>query len=67
MINERDWEEDRFKWDYSTRQCGLCNGLFKGTRERVVCRECVHVVIPVPPRVKDALDLVVRNIDLGDE
>ncbi len=67
-MSERDWETlDRFKWDYSTRQCDLCDGLFKGTRERVVCRVCVHEERMVPPRVKDALDSVVRNIDLGDK
>ena len=69
-MNEEDWEIDSSdRWGYVLRNCGLCEGLFKGSRDRWLCRVCSlegKMKRMVPPRAKDALDPVVRNIDLGD-
>ncbi len=65
-MNEHDWENDSGRY---MNRCTQCHLLFLGHKHRSVCRVCdisgrmERMVAPV----KDALDPVKRNIDLGDE
>ena len=70
-MNERDWETD-FSGGYDgcyANICKMCINIFYGHKHRWICRVCElggkmeRMVAPV----RDALDPVVRNIDLGDE
>ncbi len=66
MMKERSWLVD-LPGGYMNR-CSSCNSLFLGHKHRRVCRVCgPEVMKKMVARVKDALDPVVRNIDLGDE
>ncbi len=69
-MTERDWETD---FDgvhgYYLNRCGKCELLFHGHKHRMLCRVCSpegqmeRMVAPV----RDALDPVKRNIDLGED
>ncbi len=70
-MSERDWKRDFPDFDYScySNRCTVCNELFMGHKNRILCRVCSleGKMERMAAPVKDALNPVTRNIDLGED